>query len=100
MSEALQYLTDEAGKKTAVVLPIPDYEKLLEDLDDLAAIAARREGPTVPHGQFQAGLGRDGPLLPSVAAVGEEGPSEAAAPRGPSGSGRCRLVCGKTVFAR
>ena len=62
MSEALQYLTDEAGKKTAVVLPIPDYEKLLEDLDDLAAIAARREEPTVPHEQFKAELRRDGLL--------------------------------------
>jgi hypothetical protein len=62
MSEALQYLTDEAGKKTAVVLPIPDYEKLLEDLDDLAAIAERREEPTVPHEQFKAELRRDGLL--------------------------------------
>ena len=60
MSEALQYLTDEAGQKTAVVLPITDYEKLLEDLDDLAAIAERREAPTIPHEQFKAELKRDG----------------------------------------
>jgi len=59
MSEALQYLTDEAGKKTAVVLPITDYEKLLEDLDDLAAIARRREEPTVSHDQFKAELRGD-----------------------------------------
>ena len=62
MSEALQYLTDEHGKKTAVVLPITDYEKLLEDLDDLAAIAERREEPTIPHEQFKAELKRDGIL--------------------------------------
>jgi hypothetical protein len=62
MSEALQYLTDEAGRKTAVVLPITDYEKLLEDLDDLAAIADRREEPTIPHEQFKAQLRRDGIL--------------------------------------
>lgn len=60
MSEALQYLTDEAGKKTAVVLPIVDYEKLLEDLDDLAAIAERREEPIIPHEEFKAELRRDG----------------------------------------
>jgi hypothetical protein len=60
MSEALQYLTDEAGNKTAVVLPIPDYEKLLEDLDDLAAIAQRREKPAIPHEDFKAELRRDG----------------------------------------
>jgi ABC-type hemin transport system substrate-binding protein len=62
MSEALQHLTDEAGKKTAVVLPITDYEKLLEDLDDLAAIAERREEPTILHEQFKAELKRDGIL--------------------------------------
>jgi len=62
MSEALQYLTDDAGKKTAVVVPITDYEKLLEDLDDLAAIAERREEATIPHEQFKAELRRDGLL--------------------------------------
>ncbi|MBI5383980.1 MAG: hypothetical protein HZA90_04765 [Verrucomicrobia bacterium] len=56
MSVALQYLTDENGTKTAVVLPMTDYEKLLEDLDDLAAIAERREEPSIPHEQFKAEL--------------------------------------------
>jgi hypothetical protein len=40
------------------VLPIPDYQKLLEDLDDLA-IAERREEPTIPHEEFEAELRRD-----------------------------------------
>ena len=62
MSEALQYLTNETGKKTAVVLPMTDYEKLLEDLDDLAAIAERREEPTIAHEQFKTELRRDGRL--------------------------------------
>jgi predicted DNA-binding protein len=62
MSEALQYLTDETGKKTAVVLPITDYEKLLEDLEDLAAIAERRQEPTISHEQFKEELRRDGLL--------------------------------------
>jgi len=60
MGEALQYLTDEGGKKTAVVLPITEYEKLLEDLADLAAVAERREEPTIPHEDFKADLRRDG----------------------------------------
>jgi hypothetical protein len=62
MSEALQYLTDQTGKKTAVVLPISDYEKLLEDLEDLATLAERREDPTMLHEQFKADLKRDGIL--------------------------------------
>jgi hypothetical protein len=60
MSETLQYLTDEAGKKTAVLLPIADYEKLLEDLDDLSVIAERRDEPTMPHKEFKDELKRDG----------------------------------------
>ena len=30
MSQTLQYLTDEHGNLTAIVLPIHEYEKLLE----------------------------------------------------------------------
>jgi hypothetical protein len=49
-------LTNEKGRKTAVVLPIEDYEKLSEDLDDLAVIAERREEETIPNGSYLNGL--------------------------------------------
>ncbi len=62
MGAALQYLTDEAGHKTAVILPMADYEKLLEDIHDLAAVADRREEPTIPHDQFLRELKKDGVL--------------------------------------
>jgi hypothetical protein len=62
MGAALQYLTDEAGHKTAVILPMADYEQLLEDINDLAAVADRREEQTVPHDQFVRELRKDGPL--------------------------------------
>jgi hypothetical protein len=62
MSQALQYITDDRGERTAVVLPIGDYEKLLEDLDDLAVVAERRDEPVVPHDQFISELKRDGIL--------------------------------------
>ena len=64
MPDTLQYITNGKGKKTAVVVPLADYEKLMEDLDDLAAIADRREEPTISHGKFKAELKRDG-LLPN-----------------------------------
>ncbi len=64
MSGALQYLTDTKGEKTAVVLPLEDYEELLEDLDDLAVIAERRDEPAVPHEEFINKLRTDG-LLPT-----------------------------------
>jgi len=62
MSDTLHYITDEHGQRTAVVMPIVQYEKLIEDLDDLAAIAERREEPTISHDQFVAELKRDGIL--------------------------------------
>jgi hypothetical protein len=60
MSSSVQFLTNEKGKKTAVVLPIEDYEKLREDLDDLAVIAERRDEQTIPHAEFKKGLKRNG----------------------------------------
>ena len=60
MSQTLQYVTDEHGNRTAVVLPIGDYEKLLEDLNDLAVVAERRDELLIPHDQFIAELKREG----------------------------------------
>ena len=62
MRKALQFLTDENGEKTAVVVPLSDYEKLLEDLEDLAVVAERRGEASVPHEEFIAQLKRDGLL--------------------------------------
>lgn len=35
-----QYITDTKGKKTGVILSMRDYEKLMEDLEELEAIKA------------------------------------------------------------
>lgn len=51
-----QYVTNQAGEKTAVILPITEFEKLLEDLQDLAAVAERRSEPTVSHDELLAEL--------------------------------------------
>ena len=49
MAEAKRsYVVDESGKRTAVMLPIEEYEELLRDLQDLAVIAKRRSEPTMP----------------------------------------------------
>lgn len=62
MSNALQYVTDDSGEKTAVLIPIADYEDLMEDLSDLAAIADRRSEPTIKHDNFIEELRQDGIL--------------------------------------
>ena len=58
MSATVQNLTNEKARKTAVILAINDYEKLLEDLDDLAVIAERHGEETIPHATFKKGLKR------------------------------------------
>jgi len=55
-----QYLKDESGKKTFVVLSVKEYEALLEDLHDLAVIAERRDEPTMSLEQFERELETDG----------------------------------------
>jgi len=59
----LQYITDPTGEKTAVILPILEFQELLEDIEDLAMVAERREEPRISHDELLAELKRDG-LLP------------------------------------
>jgi len=42
-----QFITDKAGQKVSVILPIQEYEALLEDVKDLAAVAELKSEPTV-----------------------------------------------------
>jgi hypothetical protein len=56
----LQYVTNDEGGKTAVILPIDQFQELIEDLEDLAVAAERRDEPTIPHKDLVAGLKRDG----------------------------------------
>ena len=44
----MRFLVDENGRKKSVVLPIAEYQELLEDLTDLAVIAERKEEPSEP----------------------------------------------------
>lgn len=59
---ALSYITNKAGEKTAVILPIEQFESLLEDLEDLATVAERKAEPTVSHADLLAELKQDGIL--------------------------------------
>jgi hypothetical protein len=56
----VQYITNQAGEKTAVILSLDEFQELLEDIEDLAAVAERRDEPTISHEEFVAELKRDG----------------------------------------
>ncbi len=57
-----QFLVDEEGRKTAVLLPLEEYEEMLEDIEDLAVIAERRDEPTIPFEELKKRLKADGVL--------------------------------------
>ncbi len=48
------------GKRTAVILPIAEYEELLQDLDDLAMIARRKDEPTIALAEVKRRLKKNG----------------------------------------
>jgi PHD/YefM family antitoxin component YafN of YafNO toxin-antitoxin module len=54
-----QYVTNQAGEKTAVLLPIGEFQELMEDIEALAAIAERREEPTILHSELLTELKRN-----------------------------------------
>ena len=55
-----QYIVDENGKKTAVVIPVKEYRRLLEDLHDLAVVAERRPEATISLDELKRRLRADG----------------------------------------
>jgi hypothetical protein len=57
-----QYLVDHSGKRTFVVLPVREYEEMLEDLHDLVVVAERRDEPRITLEQFEEGLSANGRL--------------------------------------
>jgi hypothetical protein len=57
-----QYITDDHGDKLAVVIPICDYQDLMEDVSDLASLAERRGEETVSLSDVKRRLVEDGLL--------------------------------------
>jgi hypothetical protein len=57
-----QFVVDHQGHRTSVLLSIEEYETLLEDLSDLAAVAERRDEPISDHGDVVLRLKADGLL--------------------------------------
>ncbi len=56
----ISYVTDADGKRTSVILSLREFEEILEDIEDLATVAERREEPTISHEELIAELKSDG----------------------------------------
>ena len=57
-----KFITDENGIKQSVILPIATFQELVEDIEDLAAVAERRDEPTTSHAEFLKELKSSGLL--------------------------------------
>ncbi|TLY33781.1 MAG: hypothetical protein E6K57_02980 [Nitrospirae bacterium] len=53
-----RYVTDAKGARKGVVLSLSRYRRLLEDLHDLAAVAERRDEPTISFEEMKRRLVR------------------------------------------
>lgn len=62
MSFQQQFLVNAKGKKTGVILSLKQYEKLQEDLHDLAVVAERRDEQPVSLEEVKRRLKKDGLL--------------------------------------
>jgi PHD/YefM family antitoxin component YafN of YafNO toxin-antitoxin module len=58
-----RYVVDEKGERKAVIMPIEEYEKLIEDLHDLAVIAKRKDESMFPMDEIIEKLKKNG-ILP------------------------------------
>lgn len=57
-----QYITSESGRKKAVIIPIREYQRMVEDLHDLAVVAERREEYAVSLDVMKKRLADHAPL--------------------------------------
>jgi PHD/YefM family antitoxin component YafN of YafNO toxin-antitoxin module len=62
MATREQYVVDSKGRKTGVLLSMEQYERLLEDLHDLAVVAERRDEKTISLDELKRRLKKDGLL--------------------------------------
>ena len=64
MSSALdeQYVVNPAGRKMAVILSLKQYQRLQEDLHDLAVVAERRKEQPMSFEEMKRRLKKDGLL--------------------------------------
>jgi hypothetical protein len=57
-----QFITDSTGQKISVILPMDEYIELMEDIEDLAAVAELRNEATTPWEQVKKELMDNGLL--------------------------------------
>ena len=57
-----RFIVDTKGRKTGIILSLSRYQKLMEDLHDLAVVAERRAETSVSLSEMKRRLKKDGIL--------------------------------------
>ena len=57
-----KYITNDEGEKLSVVLSIKEFEEILEDYEDLAIVADRKDDKLTSHEDFLKELKQDGTI--------------------------------------
>jgi len=55
-----QFVVNAKGKKTGVIISLKQYQKLLEDLHDLAVVSRRRDEKPIALEELKRRLKKDG----------------------------------------
>ena len=62
MTRNVQYITDAKGERTAVILPLEEYEELLEDLHVTRVAEETKDDERIPWKEVKAELISEGKL--------------------------------------
>ena len=60
LPKTIRFLVDDQGKKTDVIIPIADFDELLEDIFETAVARARLDDEDVPWEEAKLKLSEDG----------------------------------------
>ena len=55
-----EYVVGKRGKRTRVILPVGEYERLLDDVKDLAVMFTRKNEPSISWQDVKKRLKKDG----------------------------------------
>lgn len=62
MSRNVQYVTDANGERTAVILPLDEYQELLEDMHVIRVAEETKDEPRIQWKRVRAELLSEGKL--------------------------------------
>ena len=64
--KGIQFVTDDTGKRTAVLISLSEWGDIWEDFYDILVSESRKEEPTIPWEELKAEMGAESSVSGSV----------------------------------